>query len=123
MSLLHGHIFPYIVSTLSCSMVVCLRETHVLPKRDLHHHGYTSYHMDNMNGSRAHGGVAVLVHKSVYFEEIVLNSALQVINTRVILALLNFTVCFLYLPSCDNISTTISDLFSELPHPFNLSGN
>ena len=64
-------------------------------------------------GPCAHVGAVISVHESVYSEEIIINSVLQAISTRII-----------YLPPGDKISLTdLSDLFSELPTLFIIVGD
>lgn len=59
--------------------IILLNETHLLPSSKLKIPNYYTYRNDltPKRGSRAHGGTAVLVHRSVVHKHIELNTSIQ----------------------------------------------
>ena len=74
--------FKLLLSRFSPS-VVCLQETHLLPQHPLKVRRYKTYRTDIDDGSRAHGGVAVLVDDKICSKEVSVRSNLQVVCVRV----------------------------------------
>ena len=103
---------------------LCLQERHLLPEHHLHLRGYVCYRKDPVDGLRAHGGVAILVHDSIHSQDIALPSTLPVVAIKVTMTYLSFIVCSFYLPPGQPLSATdLFDLFSELPTPFIIVGD
>ena len=103
-------------------LFLCLHEIHILSEHHLHFRGYTCYWNDTDNDLHAHGGVAILVHDSVYLQEIALQSPLPVVAVRVTMTHLSFL--FSVSSSCQPFSATdLFDLFSKFPTPFIFVGD
>ena len=74
-------------------------------------------------GFRAHGGVAIIVSKSMQYSRLNLDTDLQAIALKVVLDR-EITVCSIYLPpKCNFTKHDIQSLLCQLPLPFFLLGD
>lgn len=109
-------------------VMFCLQETKLSPERDITDYlkNYSVYRNDFLGGLIACGGVATLVKKSVYSEQIPLNTSLQAIGVKIKLNWLSYdvSVCNVYIPSDGGFQEKdITDLVSQLPKPCILCGD
>ena len=84
---------------------------------------YDIHHKSPRDGDRAHGGVAIIVNKSIQHSNIILNTNLQAVAIRA-----NFdreiTICSIYLPPRSGFTLNeIQALVNQLPPPFLLLGD
>ena len=102
--------------------IVCLQETKL---------GNSPYnpgldyviHKMNPRGDHAHGGVAIIVNKSVQHSHIILNTQLQAIAVRACLDR-EITICSLYLPPRHRVTMNeMQVLVNQLPPPLLLLGD
>ena len=113
-----------LVLSRSTPCIVCLQETHLRPHHSVKIRNFTNYRLDLEDGDRAHGGVATLVRNHVYSEQVPVTSNLQVICIKVILPTLQFTVCNIYIPPGQDITSEhLVNLFSQLPPPYLVVGD
>ncbi len=77
-----------------------------------------------MDGLRAHGGVASLVHDSLLSTEVPLQNDFQTVCVQVHLPSLTLTVCNIYIPPGLTISADeLLGLINQLPSPFMIDGD
>ena len=103
--------------------MVCLQETKLGDA--LYNPGlnYEFYKMCPADGERAHGGVAIVVSKSVQHSFIPLTSNLQAVAIRAFLDR-EITICSIYLPPRSAVSLAdLQALLRQLPPPFLLLGD
>ena len=103
--------------------VVCLQETMLGTENFNPGLNYDIYDCAAPVGGRAHGGVAVIIKKSLQHSSINLNTSLQAVAVKVILDKA-VTVCSLYLPPKVPFNVTdIQNLIDQLPTPFLILGD
>ena len=103
--------------------IICLQETKI--GNILYNPGlnYSMYHSPPPPGDVAHGGSAVIIHKSLQHSVLNLKTSLQAVAVEVILDK-QITICSLYLPpKCGFTENDIQSLINELPRPFLLLGD
>ena len=103
--------------------VICLQETKL--GNSIYNPGlnYNMYHKSPRNGDRAHGGVAIIINKSIQHSNIPLNTNLQAVAIRACFDQ-EITVCSLYLPPRSGFTLNeIQLLINQLPPPFLLLGD
>ena len=84
---------------------------------------YEIYSVNPEVDHRAHGGVAIIINKSVHHSSIPLNTTLQAVAVRVCFEK-EITICSLYLPPRSGFSLNdIQALFRQLPSPVLLLGD
>ena len=84
---------------------------------------YSIFHSFPPAGDRAHGGSAIIIHKSLQYSLLDLNTTLQAVAVNVILDK-QVTICSLYLPPrCGFTENDLQSLINQLPAPFLLLGD
>ena len=114
---------------------MCLQETKIGDKPFNPGLNYNFYRSPPLQVARAQGGTGFIIHKSIKFETIPLNSVLQACAVRIHTGK-KITLCSLYLePSLENFLQDLSgnprhlllsdlqDLIDQLPVPFILMGD
>ena len=85
--------------------------------------GYTIYRNDFTGGDRAQGGVAILVHDSVYSNPIALTTQLQAVAVTAYLPFA-ITLCCSYIPPPSHVTRyDMEALLNQLSAPFILGGD
>ena len=104
--------------------IVCLQETMLGNVTFNPGLNYDIFSMNPTDGDRAHGGVAIIVNKSLQHSPISLQTNLQAIAIRACLDK-EITVCSLYLhpPHSRFTVIDIQELINQLPPPFLLLGD
>ena len=103
--------------------IVCLQETMLGNVTFNPGLNYDIYSMNPTDGERAHGGVAIIINKSVQHSIIALQCNLQAIAIRACLDR-EITICSLYLPPHSRFTVNdIQVLINQLPPPFVLLGD
>lgn len=106
-------------------LVMLLQETHFLPSTTATHRGFSIFRKDiqPQPGSRAHGGVAILIADFLPAKPILLSTPLQAVAIRTVFNR-SITLCSLYLPPNSTVSPTDLDhLLKQLPQPFLIAGD
>jgi ribonuclease HI len=104
-------------------LIVFLQETLLKPTDNPKVKGYTLHRLDYTAGERAQGGVAILVHDSVFAIPLVLASRLQVVAVMAHVPTPT-TFCCVYLPPPLNVTRLdLEALIFQLPGPFILAGD
>ena len=102
--------------------VICLQET-FLKTNKLTYQGYQSYNYIHNSGSRASGGVSILIKYNIPQSEIPLDTNLQAVAVRATLHR-TFSICSIYIPPNEKLSeTAIEKIINKLPKPFILLGD
>ena len=84
---------------------------------------YDIYRKSPRNDNHPHGGVAVIVNKSVQHSNVPLNTDLQAIAVRVCFER-KITICSIYLPPRSGFTLNdVQALLNQLPPPFLLLGD
>ncbi|KAI5707907.1 hypothetical protein M8J77_012291 [Diaphorina citri] len=111
-------------------VMICLQETHLLPTVDITDYlkNYTVYRNDFTDGLIACGGVATLVNKNVYSEQIPITSNLQVIAVKIKAQWLSYEVAVgnIYVrPNPDSRieEKDLTNILNQLPKPCFLCGD
>ena len=102
--------------------LICLQET-FLKNNKLTYQGYQSYNYIHNSGSRASGGVSILIRNNIPQSEIPLDTNLQAVAVRATLHR-TFSICSIYIPPNEQLSeTAIEKIINKLPKPFILLGD
>lgn len=102
---------------------VLLQETNLSPVDSPSFRSYSIIRADRTNAARASGGVAIMIHESLDFHPIPLNTDLEAVAVRSHIHC-PVTVCCVYLPPSIEISPeSLLNLISQLPPPIVLGGD
>ena len=105
-------------------IIICVQETKLRPIHSLILKDYTVHRKDVEDGIHAHGGVAILIHKTIFSKAISLNTELQAICVQITLADYTFCICNIYFPPAERITTVdLNNLFQQVPSPSILTGD
>lgn len=111
-------------------IMVCLQETNLSPKIDTSNilKNFNVYRADFMNGRIACDGVATLVNKNVYSEQVPINTNLQAIAVKIKPNWLTYavTVCNIYIrrePGLKLEEKDLTDIYNQLPKPCVMCGD
>ena len=70
-----------------------------------------------------HGGVSLYIHSDVPYQEIIINSPLQVV-AAVVQTNIRFSICNIYCPPSQNIDQSLlKQVYDELPKPCMILGD
>ena len=103
--------------------VICLQETKLGPEIFNPGLNYNIFSSAPPLGDRAHGGAAIIVHKSLQYSPLPVVTDLQAVAVTVLLDK-QITICSVYLPSRAAFTNAdIRSLLDQLPSPFLLLGD
>ena len=103
--------------------VVCLQETKLGNHTYNPGLNYDIYNSIPPVGDHAHGGSAIIIHKSLQHSPVFLNTTLQAVAVNVVMEH-EMTICSIYLPPDLTFSTNdIQNIIDQLPSPFLILGD
>lgn len=95
--------------------VICLQETHLKPNHTFKLLSYNVISSSISSRERARGGVLLAIRSDLHFQQLSLNSDLQVLAATVYLGT-PVTICTVYLPPHEDVSFgSLSQLLGSLP--------
>ena len=98
--------------------VICLQETKLGPEVFSPGLKYNIFPSAPPAGDRAHGGAAIIVHKSLQYSPLPVGTDLQAVVPTVVLNK-QITICSIYLLPCAAFTNAdIQSLLDQLPPPF-----
>lgn len=101
---------------------ICLQETHLKTDQKAKLNGYTSYNK-NRDHQHASGGVSILIKNCHHYEEIPINTNLEVQVLKVYYPQ-EIYICNIYLPPNQNINKEVmKDLILQIPTPYLILGD
>lgn len=109
--------------------IIALQETHLKPNEEFKLRGFKVIRKDHDNSSsneNARLGIALLIHLSIYSEEIILNTNLQAIAVKTTSAFMShpITIANLYFhPDETPTKQEIIHLINQLPKPYIICGD
>uniref|UniRef100_A0A1Y1LGD1 Endonuclease/exonuclease/phosphatase domain-containing protein n=1 Tax=Photinus pyralis TaxID=7054 RepID=A0A1Y1LGD1_PHOPY len=102
---------------------VCLQETHLRPGQPYSLRNYSIVRKDLNTGQRAHGGVAIIIKEHFPFNQIQVNTPLQVVAIQILIPI-KITICSIYLAPDEQVHTAnIWNVVRQLPTPFIIVGD
>ncbi|KAJ8953314.1 hypothetical protein NQ318_012108 [Aromia moschata] len=104
------------------SFAICLQETHLKPDEIFNLRGYNSVRKDVIPRLRARGGVAIFIKNSIPYQEVPIQSDLQVIAIQIEFPY-KMTLCNIYLPDFNWSIDDLLNISSQLPTPFIINGD
>ena len=109
-------------------VLIALQETWFLPtdQYDFRLSNYTLYRLDEVNGERRHGGVALYVNNDYTQSEITLDTELQAVACTVFINGRNIDVCSIYIPpdyDTSQVLRQLNRLVDHFHHPYLLLGD
>lgn len=106
-----------------CPIAFCLQETYLKECNSNVLKHFQVFRKDRVQSSRTSGGVAVVVQRGFPCSEVVLQTSLEAVATRILVDRI-ITVCSLYIPPSHQLTLEELDgLVSQLPPPFLLLGD
>ncbi|GBN91126.1 hypothetical protein AVEN_181474-1 [Araneus ventricosus] len=102
---------------------ICIQETYLSPNIDPRIANYSFLRKDNINTSRATGGVAIVYSNLFPSKPVCINTPLQAVAIQIHIKM-PITICTIYLPPHQIISLNeLDNLIVQLPTPFILLGD
>ncbi|KAG5862917.1 hypothetical protein JTB14_002287 [Gonioctena quinquepunctata] len=101
---------------------VCIQESHLKPGQPYSLRGYQISRRDIAPDLRAHGGVLTMIRNDIQFENVDIQSRLQVVAIRIKAPVL-LSICNIYLPQDNWQENDITHIIEQLPTPFLLLGD
>ena len=83
--------------------VIALQETILWQNTEFCIPNYSMYKEDGYYNNTPHGGIAILIHQSIPYQEIALQTTFQAVVVRVLLNQL-ITICSIYIPRSKALS-------------------
>ena len=103
--------------------VVCLQETNFKGSYCSKLKNYSLAFKNRANTDHASGGVATYIKKEIYFEEVKLNTSMEVVAVK-ILSDMEVCICNIYIPNWLSFNLQdLKNLISQLPKPFIIVGD
>jgi len=94
-----------------------------IPRKPISLRNYTIFNQPHLSDTKAKGNVLLAIEKSLFAEELIILSSLQVVAVRLFVPF-PVTLCSIYLPLSEKISKEqLSDLVSSLEPPFFIAGD
>jgi ribonuclease HI len=104
--------------------VLALQETKLWKSNNFTIPNYNCIRRDGHLNRTPHGGVALLIHDTIPYNEIQINSPIQAIACRTTFGTTTLTICSLYSSRNHHISVdTLNDLMQQLPSPVLILGD
>lgn len=117
----HWPEFKHILSHIN-PQVICLQETRLKPNTCCRVKDYKLYRKDRQH-QHASGGVSIFVKKSIYSEEVKINTNMEVIAVKIHNPQ-TVTLCNIYIPpDLPRDQIKLADIILQLPRPFLLVGD